>query len=84
MRTTLTLDDDLARELKERAHIQRRPLKDVINEVLRNGLSAGESRNHGERFVVVPNQSGLVSGVDPLRLNQLLDEMDATAASRER
>lgn len=79
VRTTLTIDDDLAHELRERAHNERRPFKDVVNEALRSGLHRGAPPRSRERFVVEPNDSGLVAGVDPRRLNQLLDEMDAAA-----
>lgn len=38
MRTTLTIDDYLMRELKEEAHRTGKPLKRVVNEALRTGL----------------------------------------------
>ena len=41
MRTTLTLDDDLAAELHRRARETGRPFKDVVNEALRAGLTTG-------------------------------------------
>jgi hypothetical protein len=39
MKTTLDLPDDLMREVKIRAATQGRKLKDVIAEVMRNGLA---------------------------------------------
>jgi hypothetical protein len=39
VRTTLTIDDDLAAALKDRAHDERRSFKEVVNEVLRRGLA---------------------------------------------
>jgi hypothetical protein len=39
MRTTLTIDDDLFRALKERAHQTGRPLRAVVNEALQEGLT---------------------------------------------
>ena len=42
MRTTLTLDDDVAVKLKAAA--KHRPFKVVVNEVLRAGFSALEKR----------------------------------------
>lgn len=42
MRTTLTLDDDVAVKLKAAA--KDRPFKTVVNEVLRAGLKALETR----------------------------------------
>ena len=38
MRTTLTIDDFIMRELKEEAHRLGKPLKVVVNDVLREGL----------------------------------------------
>ncbi|MCY4421970.1 MAG: hypothetical protein OXC06_02750 [Acidimicrobiaceae bacterium] len=39
MRTTLTLDDDLAAALKEQAQRVGQPFKQVVNDTLRRGLS---------------------------------------------
>jgi hypothetical protein len=39
MRTTLVIDDYLMRELKEKAHRTGKPLKALVNEALRRGLS---------------------------------------------
>ena len=41
MRTTLNLDEDVARQLTERARRKNRSLSRVVNEVLRAGLLAG-------------------------------------------
>lgn len=38
MRTTLTLDDDLAVMLKREAEATRRPFRDVVNDAIRRGL----------------------------------------------
>lgn len=40
MRTTLTIDDQLARALKARAHRSGQPFKAIVNEMLRAGLTA--------------------------------------------
>jgi len=41
MRTTLTLDEDIARIAKELAHEQNKSLGTVISELARKGLTAG-------------------------------------------
>ncbi len=41
MRTTLTIDDVLLRELRQRALRSGRPFKQVVNDVLRAGLRSG-------------------------------------------
>jgi hypothetical protein len=38
MRTTLTIDDDLARALREKAHQTGAPFKVVVNKAIRAGL----------------------------------------------
>jgi hypothetical protein len=42
MRTTLTLEPDVAARLKAAVKARRRPLKAVVNEALRAGLAALE------------------------------------------
>ena len=39
MRTTLTLDDDVAVQIEELRVRERRTLKDVVNDALRRGLT---------------------------------------------
>ena len=85
MRTMLRLDDDIADYLKERGRLDNKPFEQVVNETLRRGMEAGkvaevdsESDGDGkpEPFRVVPNHSGFAPGVDPLRLKDILAEMD--------
>jgi hypothetical protein len=44
MRTTLTLDDDVAAQLKAVVRTRRRPLRTVVNDALRAGLAVIEKR----------------------------------------
>ncbi len=76
MRTTLTLDDDIAAKLKQVAHRQNVPFKQVVNSVLRRGLGAQELPRRSRRFRVATFRSPFRPGVDPLRLNQLVDELE--------
>ena len=78
MRTTLTLDDDLATKLRALAHRRRVSFKEVVNSVLRRGLVAQESRSRSSPpFRVEAFRSAFRPGVDPLKLNQLSDELEA-------
>lgn len=78
MRTTLTLDDDVASKLKELARRKNVPFKEAVNTVLRRGLVAPEVRRaRNRRFHVEVFHSSFRPGVDPLRLNQLADELEA-------
>lgn len=83
MRTTLTLDDDVADFLKEQSQLHNKPLKHVVNEVLRRGMAPGAKRSAPPRFRIVPNHSKLFPGVDPVKLNQLNDQLEAEDFARE-
>ena len=44
MRTTVTLDDDVAARLEEERRRRRAPFKQVLNDVLRAGLEVVQAR----------------------------------------
>ena len=75
MRTTLTLDDDLADALKQRAKLLDVPFKQVVNDALRRGL-APEAPEDRPVFRVRPFRGGFLPGIDPLKLNQLNDQLE--------
>lgn len=80
MRTTLTLDDDLAEALNRAARLTGRSFKAVVNDTLRRGLAQSGSGTAGlEPFVVEPQSCGWMPGIDPLRLNQLVDALEVEA-----
>ena len=77
MRTTLTIDDDIAKVLKERSRQSGDSFKVVTNEVLRQGLTSGAKPvPASERFRVRAAARGFRPGIDPLKLNQLADELE--------
>ena len=73
MRTTLTLDDDIADSLKEQARLLNRPFKQVVNDTLRRGMSPTAEETETPEYRVVPHCGSLAPGVDPLKLNRLND-----------
>ncbi len=78
VRTTLTLDDDVADKLRDLAHRRRIPFREAVNSVLRRGLAAQDDRTERARpFRVEVFRSRFRPGVDPLKLNQLGDELEA-------
>jgi hypothetical protein len=78
MRTTVTLDADVERELREEMHRRRESFKQSLNRLLRAGLAASTPPAH-ERFVVRARPMGLRPGIDPRRMNQLADECETEA-----
>jgi hypothetical protein len=75
MRTTTTLDADLHERVEAFARSHRTTLRGAINLLLRRGLDAGDLAPAAP-FRVVPHHAVFVPGVDPGRLNQLLDELE--------
>lgn len=69
MRTTLTLDDDLAAALKERAFKSGNSFKQVVNSVLRMGLAA-KDRPRKQPYKLSPVSMGWPKS--PLNLDKAL------------
>ena len=83
MRTTLTLDEDVAKELKERARHSGESFKEVVNTTLRKGLIQGAKPvSRLPAFKVIAKTRGFRTGVDLLRLNQLYDELEIEDSQR--
>ena len=77
MRTTLTIEDDLAAILKKRASEQGHSFKEVVNDLLRAGISASGGNPAPRQPVTVATRPlGLRPGYDPDKLNQLVDELE--------
>jgi hypothetical protein len=76
MRTTLTLDDDLAKKLHEVARRKGESFKEVVNSTLRRGLLGEKKLSRLPKFKVLPRACGFSSGVNVLHLNQLNDDLE--------
>ena len=76
MRTELTLDDDVAAFVEEQSRVQNKPLDQVVNETLRLGMTQSTKPADTQEFRVKPNEGGFVEGIDTVRLNQVLDDLD--------
>jgi|ERR1700734_2411264 ribbon-helix-helix CopG family protein len=79
MRTTLTLDDDLAGLLKQRARELGVPFKEAVNRAIRAGLGEAALARKGPAPKTVPHSFGFRPGVDLDKLGQLADELEAEA-----
>jgi hypothetical protein len=79
MRTTLTLDDDLAGLLKRRARELGLPFKDVVNRTIRTGLAEAAAIRRHPAPKTIPHSFGFRPGIDIDKLGQLADELEAEA-----
>jgi hypothetical protein len=58
MRTTLTLDDDVAAKLKAESRRTGRPFRDIVNEALRRGLAQRRAAASILSFTIEPRDLG--------------------------
>lgn len=82
MRTTLTLDADVARTLQASVRHRKIPFKQAVNEALRAGLGLASPRVSRGGFKVRPHSGGWHPGLDPRKLGQLADELEDTEILR--
>lgn len=75
MRTTLTLDPDVARLIDDAVHRERRPMKQVINDALRRALRA-PADSTVPPYRLRPHQSAVRPGLDLSGFNRLADELE--------
>lgn len=80
MRTTLTLERDVAEALEREMRRSGESLKATVNSALRRGLELRRKPTRSPRFRVEPHSLGLRPGIDPDRINQLVDELEAAGA----
>ncbi len=76
MRTTLTLDSDVADYLREQAQLLGCSFKQVVNDTLRRGMSPGLREAHRPKYRVRSIHGGFAPGVDPLKLKEIMYEED--------
>ena len=76
MRTTLTIDDGLLRQLRQKALDTGKPFKQVVNDTLRAGLEKPVAANR-VRYVCPTFSTGpLAPGVDLTKANALAAAME--------
>jgi hypothetical protein len=79
MRTTLTLDDDLAGLLKQRARELGIPFKEAVNRTIRAGIGEATATRRHPTPKTISHSFGFKPGVDLDKLGQLADELEAEA-----
>ena len=81
MRTTLSLDDDLAAKLKSEARKSGRSFRDVVNDMLRRGLAGKQAAPAARQFKVKPKDLGAVrAGLSVNSIANLIEHIDGPLA----
>ena len=75
MRTTVTLDADVEQYIRNACQKRRKSFKRVLNDALRESLKPADTK----RELLPPRAMGLTVGVDPRRLSDFADELEADA-----
>ena len=83
MRTTLTIDDDLARELRERAHRTGSPFKVVVNKAIRAGLEQMDKPRQLRPYKCKAYSLGYPPGADLDRALSLADRLESEEIARK-
>ena len=76
MRTTVTIHDDLALQIEALRKREGLSFKAAINQLLRLGVQAKSAPPKPRKYHTPPRRLGLRPGIDPTRLNALLDDLD--------
>lgn len=77
MRTTITIDDELAGRLEEERHRRGESFKKALNRILRLGLmAAARERESLTPFVVQPYDLGLREGLNYDNVADLLEQLE--------
>ncbi len=80
MRTTLTLDDDVAEAIDK--ELRRRPkstYKQVVNDLLRAGIHTRRETNRTPKFTVQARSLGVRRGLNYDDIGGLLEELEGAA-----
>jgi hypothetical protein len=84
MRTTLTIDDRIAKALKAIAHRSGKPFKRVVNETLQAGLAAGQAPAKARPYRIKPvSLGGVLPGIDLTKALRLADALEDDEIARK-
>jgi hypothetical protein len=76
VRTTLTLDDDIAAKLKAEMRRTGQTFRETVNHLLRLALAAKRPSRGGAPFVVRARPLGVRPGLDYDRTSELLEQIE--------
>jgi hypothetical protein len=76
VRTTLSIDDDIAKLVEHEVRRSGDSFKGTVNRLLRLGLTAARNPDAGQRFEVKPRSMGLRPGLSYDCIAELLEEAE--------
>lgn len=76
MRTTLTIDDDIAKLVEDEVRRSGDTFKGTVNRLLKQGLMASKGPSEAKPFVVTPFPLGLKPGLSYDSISDLIEEAE--------
>tara|TARA_R110002096_G_scaffold397065_1_gene593006 strand:- start:1416 stop:1667 length:252 start_codon:yes stop_codon:yes gene_type:complete len=76
MRTTLSIEDDIAEGIEDLRARENLSLREVVNRLLREGLTSMHRETTVAPYEGRVFETALQPGIDPNRMNQLADELE--------
>jgi hypothetical protein len=83
MRTTVTLDKEVERMLRDAMHRSGKSFKEAVKAALPAGLSGKPVGTQARQFVVEARPMGLRAGFDPAGFNRLADDFKVEASTEK-
>ena len=83
MRTTLNIDDDLMRKLREKAHKSGASFKEVVNKAIRAGLEHVEKPKQEKPYKLKAYSLGYPPGADLDHALNLADRLESEEIARK-
>lgn len=78
MRTTLTLDEDVAAKLKAEARRSGRSFKEIVNDMLRRGLNVKKPHTTLAPFKIKARPLGKRPGLNYDKISELLEQIEGS------
>ena len=76
MRTTLTLDEDVAAKLRAEMRRSGGTFRDIVNDTLRRGLATHHATPPPKPFRIAPRDLGLRRGISLDNIAELIEQME--------
>lgn len=76
MRTTITIDDRIARRLQDEMRARGTSFRKTLESILEQGLDHGPKSPKAGHFQVEARSMGLRAGIDPSRLQDLDTDLE--------
>ena len=76
MRTTVTLESDVERLIREKMHRSRKSFKKTLNDAVRQALMSEATSNKKKPFVIKAHSMGNMPGIDPAKLSDLDTDLE--------